>query len=111
MSFMIKTAGSKRVGQALLLLSGVGLSACGFSPPLTDGQREAQQGCREDANRVYNAQNRAQLSERSSPDTPFSGATPPPLPGDGLSEQYGFDQMVSTCLNRSEAVPVAGDQH
>jgi hypothetical protein len=96
---------------ALLLLSGLALSGCGFSPPLSEGQRDAQQSCREDANRVYDAQNRAQLSERSSPDTPFSGATPRPLPGDGLSEKYGFDQMVSTCLNRSEAVPVAGDQH
>jgi hypothetical protein len=101
----------KTVAKALLLLSGFALSGCGFSPPLSDGQREAQQSCREDANRIYNAQNRVQLSERSSPDSPFSGATPPPLPGDGLSEQYGFDKMVSTCLNRSEAVPVAGDQH
>lgn len=106
MSFPTKTA-----VPALLLLSGLALSGCGFSPPLSEGQRDAQQSCREDANRVYNAQNRYQLSERSSPDTPFSGATPPPLPGDGLSEKYGFDQMVSTCLNRSEAVPVAGDQH
>jgi hypothetical protein len=102
---------NRRAAQALLLLSGLALSGCGFSPPLSEGQREAQQSCREDANRIYNAQNRAQLSERSSPDTPYSGATPPPLPGDGLSEQYGFDQMVSRCLDRSEAVPVAGDQH
>ena len=106
MSFPTKT-----VAHVFLLLPGLALAGCGFSPPLSAGQRDAQQGCREDANRVYNAQNRYQLSERSSPDAPFSGATPPPLPGDGLSEQYGFDQMVSTCLNRSEAVPVAGDQH
>ena len=96
---------------ALLLLSGLALSGCGFSPPLSEAQRDAQQSCREDANRIYNAQNRYQLSERSSPDSPYSGATPPPLPGDGLSDQYGFDKMVSTCLDRSEAVPVAGDQH
>jgi hypothetical protein len=102
---------TRHAARALLLLSGLALSGCGFSPPLSEGQREAQQSCREDANRIYNAQNRAQLSERSSPDTPYSGATPPPLPGDGLSEQYGFDQMVRSCLDRSEAVPVAGDQH
>jgi hypothetical protein len=92
-------------GSALTLLC---LAGCGFPPPQSDAERTASEGCREDANRVYDAQNRYQLSERPSPDTPYSGSTPPPLPSDGLSDRYGFDQMVSNCLKRSEAVPVSG---
>lgn len=91
---------------ALLLL--VPLGGCGFPPPNSEAQRDADQGCRADANRIYNTQNRYLLSERSSPDTPYSGATPPPLPSDGLSDRYGYDQMVDSCLKRSDAVPVAG---
>jgi hypothetical protein len=98
-----------KAARALLVLPILALAGCGFSPPLSSAQRDAQDSCREDANRIYNTQNRYQLSERSTPDAPFSGATPPPLPGDGLSDRYGFDQMVSTCLKRSEAVPAAGD--
>ncbi len=88
----------------LLPLAGCGL----FPPPQSETQRAAADGCRDDANRIYNAQNRYQLSERPSPDTPFSGSTPPPLPSDGLSDRYSYDQMVSSCLQRSEAVPTRG---
>ena len=98
-----------KAARAVFLLPILTLAGCGFSPPLTTSQRDAQQSCREDANRIYNTQNRYQLSERPSPDTPYSGATPPPLPGDGLSDKYSFDNMVSSCLARSEAVPAAGD--
>jgi hypothetical protein len=98
-----------KAARAVFLLPILALAGCGFSPPLSTAQRDAQQSCKEDANRIYNTQNRYQLSERPSPDTPYSGATPPPLPGDGLSDQYSFDNMVSSCLARSEAVPAAGD--
>jgi hypothetical protein len=96
---------------AIAVLPTLFLAGCGFSPPQSETQRDAQASCREDANRIYNAQNRYQLSERPSPDTPYSGSTPPPLPGDGLSDRYAFDNMVSNCLNRSDAVPAAGDAH
>jgi len=99
------TAALLRGAASLLLLS---LAACNFPPPQSDAERSASQDCTESANRTYNAQNRYQLSERDSPDTPFSGSTPPPLPSDGLSDRYGFEQMVSNCLKRSEAVPVSG---
>jgi hypothetical protein len=103
------TTSRRTASRALLLLPILAAAGCGFSPPLTQGQRDAQQSCRADADRIYNTQNRYLLSERPSPDTPYSGSTPPPLPGDGLSDKYGYDQMVSRCLDRSEAVPAAGD--
>jgi hypothetical protein len=104
-SLNITLARLRCAGAALALL---GLAGCGFPPPQSAAERSASEGCREDANRIYNAQNRYQLSERDSPDTPFSGSTPPPLPSDGLSDRYGFDQMVSNCERRSVAVPVSG---
>lgn len=98
------------VGLALALSAGglLSLAGCGFPPPQSETERAAADGCRDDANRIYNAQNRYQLSERPSPDTPFSGSTPPPLPSDGLSDRFGYDQMVSNCLRHSEAVPSSG---
>jgi hypothetical protein len=100
-----------KIAACMGLLAALPLGGCGFSPPLNDAQREAQQSCRADANRIYDAQNRYQLSERASPDTPYSGADPRPLPSDGLSDRYSFDRMVDGCMARSDAVPVAGDQH
>jgi hypothetical protein len=94
-----------RAASAIALLA---VSGCGFPPPQSGAERAASNDCRDDANRIYNAQNRYLLSERDSPDTPFSGSTPPPLPSDGLSERYGYDQMVSDCLKHSNAVPVSG---
>jgi hypothetical protein len=90
---------------ALALLSFAG---CGFPPPQSSSERAATADCRQDADRTYSAQNRYLLSERASPDTPYSGSTPPPLPSDGLSDRYGYDEMVSDCLKRSSAVPVNG---
>jgi len=94
-----------RIASAFALLS---VAGCGFPPPQSGAERAASTDCRDDANRIYNAQNRYLLSERESPDTPFSGSTPPPLPSDGLSERYGYDEMVSDCLKRSNAVPAGG---
>jgi len=96
-----------RLTLALCLAAAPALSACGFSPPLSETQRAAIDSCRSDADRIYNAQNRAQLSERDTRDTPFS-ATAAPTESDSLSDQYGHDQLVSDCVNRSAAVPVSG---
>jgi hypothetical protein len=105
---MIAPRSKSNLARLKLAASAFGLFAltgCGFPPPQSEAERAAADGCRDDANRIYNAQNRYQLSERPSPDTPFSGSTPPPLPSDGLSDKYGYDQMVSDCLRRNEAVP------
>ncbi len=93
---------------ALALLA---LAGCAFPGAQNDVQREAAQDCGSEANRIYNAQNRTQLSERDTTDTPFSAGGPPPGPSAGLSDRYGYDQLVADCLKRSEAVPAAGDTH
>jgi hypothetical protein len=108
MSAISYKAGPARLIRAASAFALLSCAGCSFPPPQSGAERAAASDCREDANRIYSAQNRYLLSERDSPDTPFSGSTPPPLPSDGLSEKYGYDEMVSDCLKRSSAVPVTG---
>ncbi len=85
----------------LMLLSGAGaLGGCGFSPPLSPGDRETLADCRSEADRIYNTRNRAQLSQRDDQDAPFSGASQAGLPSNGLSDRYGHEQMVDNCVRR-----------
>jgi hypothetical protein len=87
----------------LLLGLGLALAGCDFPGPLSPADRAALETCRSDADRVYNAQNRYQLSERDSRDTPFSAGTQTAQPSDGLADQYGHEVMVSDCLRHNEA--------
>ncbi len=81
------------------------LAGCGFSPPLSPGDRATLESCRADADRIYNAQNRAQLSERSSLDSPFSGAAQPGTPSDGLADRYSHERSVDDCVHHGSAEP------
>ena len=82
----------------MALLGASMLGGCGFSPPLSAGHRETLAECRSDADRVYNARNRAQLSQRDDQDAPFSGSSQAGLPSNGLSDRYGHEQMVDSCV-------------
>ncbi len=92
----------------LMVAAGLLVSACSAGPQQSSSAQEALSGCRAEANRVYDAQNRYQLSERSSLDTPNSGSGTAENPASGLSDKYGHDRMVDDCLNHSSAVPVVG---
>ena len=99
---MNATAATRRMpsaGLGGLALCAVLLAGCGFSPPQSAQEREALQTCRGDADRVYDAQNRYQLSERDSRDTPFSGGGQVASPSDGLADQYSHERMVERCLH------------
>ena len=78
------------------------------APSRPDGDQQAVAGCRAEADRVYNAQNRYQLSERDSRDSPNSGSGTTENPAAGLSDLYSHDKMVDDCVSRSSAVPVTG---
>ncbi len=54
--------------------------------------------CRADADRVYAAQNRYQLSERDSGDTPFSGTGTTQTANRALADQYSQRQSVNQCV-------------
>ena len=90
-----------------LALAGA-LQACSSGPQRSSSDQQAVAGCRAEADRVYNAQNRYQLSERDSRDSPNSGSGTTENPAAGLSDLYSHQQMVDDCVNRSSAVPVSG---
>lgn len=89
-------------GTAALGLSAL-TGACGFSPPQNASERLTLATCRSEADRIYNVRNRAQLSERSSTDSPFSGAAQPGLPSDGLADRYSHERMVDDCVRQGAA--------
>ena len=101
-------AASRAIRIIVLALPGT-IGACSAPPPRSsNSDQQAIAGCRAEADRVYNAQNRYQLSERDSRDTPNSGSGTTENPAAGLSDLYSHDQMVDDCLNHSAAVPVTG---
>ncbi len=79
------------------------LAGCGFPPPESKADREVLTSCRQDADRVYNTQNRYQLSEQGSRDSPFSGGTQAATPSQGLADQYSHEQAVSDCVRHGNA--------
>lgn len=95
-----------RGAAALLLLSP--LAGCGFPPPQTPEDRVALTTCRSEADRVYGVQNRAQLSERNSIDTPFSAGSQPGQPSDGLADRYSQEQMIDDCLRHGPDARLPG---
>ncbi len=91
-------------------LAALALAACSFPGPQSPAERETLQGCRSEADRVYAAQNRYQISERDTRDTPFSGSGQPTTPSDGLADEYSHQTRVDDCVRHqgaSETAPPA----
>ena len=85
----------------LLLLSALPvLSGCGLYTKPSSEDQETRRDCDTEADRVFAARNRYQLSERSSADTPNGGNTLPYNVTAGLSDQYAQDKLVDNCLSR-----------
>jgi hypothetical protein len=89
----------------LCALATLPLAGCGAFPgPQAPQDRETLQDCRADAERVYAAQNRYQLSEQNNRDTPFSGNGQPATPSDGLADQYAHANRVDDCVRHGGVV-------
>ena len=86
-----------------LLASLLAVSGCAFPGPESKADRETLASCRAEADRVYDAQNRYQLSERDMRDTPFSGSGQPTTPSDGLADQYSHEVRVEDCVRHGDA--------
>ena len=96
----------------LLMLSALPvLGGCGLYTKPTSDDREARQDCDAEADRVFAARNRYQLSERSSADSPYSGNSLPPNPSSGLADQYAQDRLVDNCLARGGPVSPGTPTH
>jgi hypothetical protein len=86
-----------------LLALAPALGGCGlYTRPTTEDQ-QTRTDCNAEADRIFAAQNRYQLSERNSTDTPYAGNTLPSNPTAGLSDQYAQDKLVDSCLHRGGA--------
>jgi hypothetical protein len=79
------------------------LGGCGLYQRPTPADQDSRRDCDAEADRIFAAQNRYQLSERTSNDTPYSGNTLPSNPTAGLSDQYAQDKLVDNCLRRGGA--------
>jgi hypothetical protein len=79
------------------------LGGCGLYTRPTAEEQDTRSDCNAEADRIFAAQNRYQLSERNSTDTPYAGNTLPSNPTAGLSDQYAQDKLVDNCLRRGGA--------
>ena len=102
-------AGPLLAGPLLIVTLAGALGGCGLYHPVSADEREATSACNAEVDRVFAAQNRYQLSERDSSDSPYAGNSLPNNPSTGLSDRYQQDQMLDKCLARSGGEP-AGAQ-
>ena len=73
------------------------------SAPRSRADAAAAAACRADADRVYAAQNRADLSRRDQRDTPFASSYNSGITTRGLGTLFGLDSQVSSCVSSSSS--------
>jgi hypothetical protein len=91
---------------ATLALLACPLAACSIplgSPAAAPEDRQLAADCRVEADRIYAAQNRADLSTRSQTDTPFASNGIVGVPSDGLSGRYAHEQLFRDCVRQNQA--------
>ena len=74
------------------------LAGCGSASPRSSSDRAVAAACRADADRVYAAQNRQELSYRDERDTPFAARYDSGIVSAGLGQLYGRDNQMSACV-------------
>jgi hypothetical protein len=89
-----------------LLLAPLLLVACGNPSPRSSSDRAVTAACRADADRVYAAQNRRDLSYRDERDTPFAARYDSGIVSAGLGSLFGRDNDMSSCV-RANSKPGA----
>ncbi len=77
------------------------------SAPRSRADMATAAACRAEVDRVYAAQNRAELSQRDQRDTPFAGSYNSGITSRGLGALFGRDNQVSSCVSKSSG-PNAG---
>lgn len=71
------------------------------SAPRSRADAATAAACRAEVDRVYAAQNRAELSQRDQRDTPFAGSYNSGITSRGLGTLFGRDNQVSSCVSQS----------
>lgn len=98
---------TRRTPAAALAASLLALSACAPQSRLTASgaarpSRAVVDACRQQVNRAYTAQNRAELSQRDQRDSPLSDNYVSGITSRGLSSAYGRDTDLATCIRNTE---------
>lgn len=89
---------------ALAAALAVAMLAAGCqSAPRSRADAASAAACRADADRVYAAQNRADLSRRDQRDTPFASSYNSGITSRGLGTLFGLDNQVSSCVSSSSS--------
>ena len=112
---MTRAHAARPFTRATLALAGLalGLAACAPQPRLTASgaarpSRAVVAACRQQVDRAYTAQNRAELSQRDQRDTPLSDSYVSGITSRGLSSAFGRDTDLASCIRNSEpATPSA----
>jgi hypothetical protein len=73
------------------------------SAPRSRAAAATTAACRAEVDRVYAAQNRADLSRRDQRDTPFADSYNSGITSRGLGALFGRDNQVSSCISSSGA--------
>jgi len=73
------------------------------SAPRSRADAATSAACRAEVDRVYAAQNRADLSRRDQRDTPFADSYNSGITSRGLGALFGRDNQVSSCISNSGA--------
>ena len=92
------------VAAALLLaplLLAIVVGGCQKPPPPTHADAAIRADCRQQVERQYNAQNRADLTRRDERDFAFAGTYNTGIPSRGLGAEYQREQNVADCLRAS----------
>lgn len=84
------------------------LGAC-QSAPRSSASAATDAACRVEVDRVYAAQNRADLSRRDERDTPFAASYLPGITTRQLSQRYGRDNQMASCVAQSGGQGAPGE--
>lgn len=97
----------------LALCIATGLLAGCAQPSRTRPTAAASAACRAETDRIYAAQNRAELSFRDQRDTPFAAGYNSGITTRGLGARFGRDNLESSCLANAaggaQAAPAGTD--
>ncbi len=102
---MMLSPGRRRSLAALALVLPLAVGC--QSAPRSRADVATERACRAEADRVYAAQNRADLSYRDQRDTPFAGSYNSGITTRGLGSRFGLSNQVSSCIS-SNSGPDAG---
>lgn len=91
-----------RLAWAALAIAAPMMAGC-QSAPRSRADAATTAACRAQVDRVYAAQNRAELSQRDQRDTPFASSYNSGITSRGLGARFGFDNQVSSCISSSSA--------